>query len=161
MRNDNATRVDEFFSPYCLKIYEVKEAGETRKKREAEKQRNRERDRARGLHTGTNCVMQAWRSIVWPAWTAGQLDSVILGIVCCPLQEFQFSSCRSSMRPAYENSRVFCLRQAKPSQAVACFYIYKPKAPRLLAAVCQLPWKRQINFMFFSYFSPIFQLLCH
>lgn len=49
--------------------------GKREPKRDSETVIQRETVRKRGLHTGTNCVMQA-RSVA--SKTAGQLDSVIL-----------------------------------------------------------------------------------
>lgn len=72
----------------------------------------------------------------------GQLDSVIL----CVARFKNFNSqtavqlSAQTMRPAYENSRVFCCAKLLP----ACC---KPKASRL-AAVCQAAWQQQINFVF-------------
>lgn len=74
--------------------------------------------------------------------TARQLDSVIL----CVARFKNFNSqtavqlSAQTMRPAYENSRVFCCAKLLP----ACC---KPKASRL-AAVCQAAGKQQINFVF-------------
>lgn len=75
-------------------------------------------------------------------WPARQLDSVIL----CVARFKNFNSqtavqlSAQTMRPAYENSRVFCCAKLLP----ACC---KPKASRL-AAVCQAAGKQQINFVF-------------
>lgn len=74
--------------------------------------------------------------------TARQLDSVIL----CVARFKNFNSqtavqlSAQTMRPAYENSRVFCCVKLLP----ACC---NPKASRL-AAVCQAAGKQQINFVF-------------
>lgn len=64
-------------------------------KRETKRDRDieRETEGKRGLHTGTNCVMQA-RSVA--SKTAGQCNS-LLG----PLQEFQFSNCCPAKRSDY------------------------------------------------------------
>lgn len=80
-----------------------------------EPKRDSDTERKRGLHTGTNCVMQA-RSVA--SKTAGQCNSL-----CGPLQEFQFSNCCPAKRSDYatrirkQSSLLLCQAAASLLQA--------------------------------------------
>lgn len=114
MRNDNATRVDEFFSPYCLKIYEVKEAGETRKKREAEKQRERQSERITYRYKLCYASLGEHSVASVDSWTAGQCNSLCSLLPASRISILQLPFVYAT-RIRKQSSLLFTPSQAKPT----------------------------------------------